>query len=101
VQRTVEAQERREFWCIVALMSPNSVPILMMSEDCSRCELLPETDWLDCGGDRVWMRKYQPGVYRLKLRPWSHGPDIGGEYSGGVDAASVTQLYLFKPEDLS
>lgn len=98
----------KDFWCIVALMefrNPDaavydSAPILRMSEDAMLTELFQEQDWFDNGGDRTWCVGKKPGVYKLRLRPWSHGPDMQGEWDTGIDAYEAKLLYEFTDDDL-
>jgi hypothetical protein len=97
-EEKIESSVPKDFWCIVALdIDKDRIWILGQSDDCQACDILQEPDFQDCGGSCEWTVKTNPGVYLLKLHPWSQ-KTYDGDYDGGVNVTSVECLYTIPPK---
>ena len=85
-----------DFWCIAAVdYDLDDGYIVKQSVDCRVCDLLSNGPGLDENGILFTKEEVtQPGLYRLRLSPWSH-QSYEGEWDGGLDVTEWKLIAAF------
>src|ERR1035437_775942 len=88
----INEKSKPVYWC-VAFINGGSYVIVKLSEDALQHDIMPDGAYDESLFDSLLSHQLPSGLYHLKLNPWSHGPDMQGEYDCGVDIVKAICLY--------